>query len=135
MNAFNIKEDRLEYFKGYCKSYGTFFHPVKDSDIQNKHMYNEVLNSFKNSISFKVISVDAVPYCRISQDKQGMNEMVSRPGYINSESDKNLSVFLNGDTQKRFIHKDRRQTIKSKCCFKAVQVRNKYDFSNFENEF
>lgn len=98
-------------------------------------MYDEILRIFKNSISFNSVSVDAVPFCKISHDKQNMTEMVSRPGYVTSESDKQLAIFLNGDITKRSVNAGKKMIMKKKCCFKAVEVRKLIDLSNYENEF
>jgi hypothetical protein len=130
--AFNINEDNKDYFKQYCKNYGSFFHPSKPQDIPNQHMYNEILKIFRQTIAFNTVSVVAVPFCKISRDKQGMNEMVSRPNYVLSENDKSMGVYLNGDITKKKLGK--KFISKTKCCFKAIEVLANINMTGYEDE-
>jgi len=121
ISAFNIPQDRLDYFKQFCQTYGNFFHPC--NDIANQHMYNEILQVFKQWFTFTTISMMVVPFCKINYDKNGMNEMVSRPNYVLSDADKSMGVYLNGEiTRKRSGNKNK-TLRKVKCSFKAIEIK------------
>lgn len=123
ISAFGIPQDRIDYFKQYCSTYGNFFHPNTSSEVQNKFMHNEILKVFKQSYSFSTFSVLATPFCKINYDKNVGNESVSRPNYVSSETEKNLGIYLNGEVTRKPAGFKNKIIRKVKCSFKAVDIK------------
>ena len=119
ISAFNIRDNEIVLFKQYCTEYGNYFHPRNDSP--NETMQRNILRVFKQAFSFSRITVLAVPFCKIKTDKNAMNEMVSRPNYVLSESEKNMGIYLNGEITRKW--KGNKTIRKVNCSFKAIEVR------------